>query len=91
MGLGSSPFARRYLGNHFCFLFLGLLRCFSSPGALLYPMNSDTNACTLLQAGFPIGVSPDQGLFAATRSLSQLTTPFIGSKHLGIHRVPLLV
>ena len=30
-GLGSSPFARRYWGNHFCFLFLRVLRCFSSP------------------------------------------------------------
>ena len=29
-GLGSSPFARRYLGNHYCFLFLLVLRCFSS-------------------------------------------------------------
>ena len=33
-GLGSSPFARRYSGNHFCFLFLRVLRCFSSPGSL---------------------------------------------------------
>ena len=32
-GLGSSRFARRYFGNHFCFLFLRLLRCFSSPGS----------------------------------------------------------
>jgi hypothetical protein len=32
--LGYSPFARHYLGNHFCFLFLRLLRCFSSPGLL---------------------------------------------------------
>ena len=31
-GLGSSPFARHYLGNHYCFLFLRVLRCFSSPG-----------------------------------------------------------
>jgi hypothetical protein len=31
-GLGSSPFARHYLGNHCCFLFLRVLRCFSSPG-----------------------------------------------------------
>ena len=30
-GLGYSPFARHYWGNHFCFLFLGVLRCFSSP------------------------------------------------------------
>jgi len=31
-GLGCSPFARHYLGNHFCFLFLRVLRCFSSTG-----------------------------------------------------------
>ena len=29
-GLGSSRFARHYSGNHNCFLFLPLLRCFSS-------------------------------------------------------------
>ncbi len=32
-GLGSSRFARRYFGNHCCFLLLRLLRCFSSPGS----------------------------------------------------------
>ena len=33
-GLGSFPFARRYLGNRqIFFLFLRLLRCFSSPGS----------------------------------------------------------
>ena len=31
-GLASFPFARRYLGNRFFFLFLRLLRCFSSAG-----------------------------------------------------------
>ena len=31
IGLGCSPFARHYLGNHFCFLLLWVLRCFSSP------------------------------------------------------------
>ena len=31
VGLGCSPFARHYWGNHFCFLFLRVLRCFSSP------------------------------------------------------------
>ena len=31
-GLGSSPFARRYSGNHSYFPFLRVLRCFSSPG-----------------------------------------------------------
>ena len=33
-GLGSFPFARRYLGNRSFFLFLRVLRCFSSPGSL---------------------------------------------------------
>ncbi len=33
-GLGSSPFARRYSENRSYFLFLRLLRCFSSPGSL---------------------------------------------------------
>ena len=35
-GLASFPFARRYLGNRCFFLFLRVLRCFSSPGFLLY-------------------------------------------------------
>ena len=30
-GLGSSPVARHYWGNHCCFLLLRVLRCFSSP------------------------------------------------------------
>ena len=30
-GLGYSAFARHYLRNHFCFLLLWVLRCFSSP------------------------------------------------------------
>jgi hypothetical protein len=33
LGLGYFPFARHYLGNHFCFLFLQVLRCFSSLGS----------------------------------------------------------
>ena len=37
--LGSFPFARRYSGNRCFFLFLRVLRCFSSPGSLPYVMN----------------------------------------------------
>ena len=33
-GLGSSRFAHHYSGNHYCFLFLQVLRCFSSLGLL---------------------------------------------------------
>ena len=32
LGLGCFPFVRHYLGNHYCFLFLQVLRCFSSLG-----------------------------------------------------------
>jgi hypothetical protein len=32
LGLGCFRFARRYSGNRVCFLFLWVLRCFSSPG-----------------------------------------------------------
>ena len=39
IGLGSSAFARRYSQNRCFFLFLRLLRCFSSPGSLPYVMD----------------------------------------------------
>ena len=39
-GLGYSAFARHYLRNHNCFLFLQLLRCFSSLGSLHKPIYS---------------------------------------------------
>ena len=38
-GLGSSAFARRYSRNRCFFLFLWLLRCFSSPGSPPYVMD----------------------------------------------------
>ena len=38
LGLGSFPFARRYLGNRGFFLFLWVLRCFSSPRSLCMAM-----------------------------------------------------
>ena len=37
-GLGSSDFARHYSRNHCCFLFLRVLRCFSSPGSPRIPI-----------------------------------------------------
>ena len=35
-GLGFSPVARRYWGNHVCFLLLQVIRCFSSLRSLAY-------------------------------------------------------
>ena len=46
-GLGSSHFARRYFGNRCFFLFLRLLRCFSSPGSLPCPMDSGMDTWSL--------------------------------------------
>ena len=40
-GLDCSLFARRYWGNRVCFLFLRVLRWFTSPGWLRRPMYSD--------------------------------------------------
>ena len=76
-GLGSSAFARRYLRNHYCFLFLSLLRCFSSGGSRLHTMDS----CAVA-AGLPQQVSPFRDpritgyllLPAAYRSLSRLSS-----------------
>ncbi len=83
-GLGSSPFARHYLGNHFCFLFLRVLRCFSSPGQL--PIGFTGFTCK----SYLIRKSPDQRLFAPPRSLSQLITSFIAIERQGIHHAPLI-
>ncbi len=67
------------------FLFLRVLRCFSSPGALHIPMNSVYDDQTLLWPGSPIRISADHNLFAVPRSFSQLTTSFFGVWCLGIH------
>ena len=73
-GLGSSAFARHYLRNHCCFLFLRLLRCFSSAGSRPYTMDSCMVAAGLLQQVSPFGYPRIKGyllLPAAFRSLSR--------------------
>ena len=52
-GLGSFPFARRYLGNRCFFLFLELLRCFSSPRFLLTPYRFRCGYLHITAGGFP--------------------------------------
>ena len=47
-GLGSAGFARRYFRHRCFFLFLRLLRCFSSPGSLPYVMDWRTDDRGLL-------------------------------------------
>ena len=76
-GLGSSAFARRYLRNHFCFLFLRLLRCFSSPGSLRMTMDSSYGDGVLLRRVAPfryLRVKAYLQLTAAFRSLSRLSS-----------------
>ena len=76
-------------GIAFCFLFLEILRCFSSLGWLRPPMNSAAD-----HRGLPGGVSPfgnpRMSLLPTTRGLSQVTTSFIASWCQGIHRTPLV-
>ena len=84
-GLGSSDFARHYFRNHGCFLFLGVLRWFTSPRLPVHPMDSDARKECSHSLGFPIRKSPDHSLLAASRGLSQLTTSFFAYLRQGIH------
>ena len=76
-GLGSFPFARRYLGNHCCFLFLRLLRCFSSPGSLymaMYSPYSDWSSSSRVSPFRNRRVNGYLLLTVAYRSLSRLSS-----------------
>ena len=65
-----------------CFLFLRLLRCFSSPGLLLVTVfNSRVT---------PFGNLRLKGLFAPQHSLSQLITSFIAIESQGIRQLLLI-
>ena len=91
LGLACSDFARHYSRNHGCFLFLRVMRCFTSPRSLHRPY--------FIQAGVtghdscrvsPFGNPRITARLAAPRGLSQPPTSFIGSWCQGIHRAPLL-
>ncbi len=56
--LGSSPFARRYLGNRFYFLFLGVVRCFSSPRLASLPYLIQIRIPEVCSGGFPHSGTP---------------------------------
>ena len=58
-GLGSSDFARHYFRNHCCFLFLRVLRCFSSPGSPRIPIYSVYDNTTFLVLSSLIRISAD--------------------------------
>ena len=76
-GLGSSLFARRYWGNHCYFLFLRVLRCFSSPRS-----PPDHAGCHPSGGGLPHSgtrgskaACASPRIFAACRALRRLQEP----------------
>ena len=89
LGLASSDFARHYSQNRFCFLFLWVLRCFTSPRSLYPPYIFRRES---LGRKAPSGVSPFghpriTARLSAPRGLSQIATSFFGSRCQGIHRL----
>ena len=88
VGLGCSDFARHYSRNRFYFLFLRVLRCFSSPGSPCMTMCSSCSNTTLLVLSSLIRISTDLWMFAPPRSFSQLATSFFGAIYQGILREP---
>ena len=86
---GLFRFRSPLLTESILFLFLRLLRCFTSPGIACSSLfDSGRNDGVLTPSGYPIRKSPGQSVFAATRSLSQLITSFFACWHQGIHHAP---
>ena len=74
-GLGSSPVARHYWGNHCYFLFLEVLRCFSSLRSPPYlGKDSRPSACWVVPFGNP-RIKGHLHLPEAYRSLSRPSSP----------------
>ncbi len=83
-GLASSAFARHYSRNHQCFLFLRVLRCFTSPRYHPHPytFRAGPPDTTPDIPGFPIRTPPDHssltnspGLIAGHNVLHRLLVP----------------
>ena len=88
-GLASSDFARHYSRNHNCFLFLRVLRCFTSPRSPLTPyfiqMQVTAHNCGWVP---PFGHPRINARLPTPQGLSQAPTSFIGSRCQGIHHAP---
>ena len=81
-GLGCSLFARHYWGNRVCFLFLRLLRWFSSPRSLLATYEFSGGCTGMTPCRFPdseipgsMPVSGSPRLIAAVHVLRRLPAP----------------
>ena len=80
--LASFAFAHHYLRNHVCFLFLRLLRWFSSAGSLAYDYFVHHTVTEYCSAGFPhsdirgsMAICASPRLFAACHVLRRLLMP----------------
>ena len=90
LGLGCCDFARHYFRNRGFFLFLQVLRWFTSLGSLRPTYGFSGRYAGFASVGCPIRKSPDQSLLAAPRGLSQLATSFFACFCQGIHHAPLV-
>ena len=79
-----SPLLREY------FLFLGVLRCFTSPTYLSQAYVFSLEFPSFTREGFPIRVSLAKPVRRLTRAFRSLAAPFFGSWCLGILRGPLV-
>ena len=82
--MASFRFARHYSGNLGWFLFLALLRCFSSGGFPHIPILCSIWWLSFSQPDCSIRKSADRSVLTTPRSLSQLITSFFGSQCQGI-------
>ena len=73
IGLGCSAFARHYLRNHFCFLLLWVLRCFSSPRSP--SLRNDWPSTNRVAPFGNLGIKGYLHLPQAYRSLSRPSSP----------------
>jgi hypothetical protein len=79
-GLASSDFARHYSRNHYCLLFLWVLRCFTSPRSLPTPyfIQVQVTGHDSSQVS-PFGHPRITARLPTPQGLSQAPTSFIGS------------
>jgi hypothetical protein len=88
-GLASSDFARHYSRNHCCFLFLPVLRCFTSRRSLHTPYFIQARVTGHDSSWVsPFGHPRITARLPTPQGLSQAPTSFIGSRCQGIHHVP---
>ena len=83
-----APVAHHYWGPRCCFLFLGVLRCFSSPGSPRAPMDSVRDDPASPGPGCPIRTPAAQRPSTAPRGFSQSPASFFGPRRPGIPRAP---